>query len=205
MNSDNKRKLKNYFVDRDLQIRVVAYGMIYMTAVVLITVAVILFPIAREMDWADNLEVRYYAAQTFLFLTTKIIPAAAVIILLYILHLIAITHRICGPLVNFTHAFRRVGEGDLRQRLHIRQGDYLKKECGRINDMIRELSLMITEAKRIQQLLAGDAARLAALAGDKAAAAEISGAVSLLEQEVRDMGRTLSHFKTGNEAEPTSP
>ena len=199
MKPDNKRKLKNYFVDRDLQIRVVAYGMIYMTAVVLITVAVILFPIAREMDWADNLEVRYYAAQTFIFLTTKIIPAAAVIILLYIFHLIAITHRICGPLVNFTHAFRRVGGGDLRQRIHIRQGDYLKKECGRINDMIRELSLMVTEAKQIQERLAGDAARLADLAGKDTTGEGFFRGVALLEADVREMGQTLSRFKTGTE------
>lgn len=201
MKSDNKRKLKNYFVDRDLQIRVVAYGMIYMTVVVLITVAVILFPIAREMDWADNLEVRYYAAQTFIFLATKIIPAAAVIILLYILHLIAITHRICGPLVNFTHAFRRVGGGDLRQRIHTRQGDYLKKECSRINDMIRELSLMVTEAKQIQERLAGDAARLADLVGKDKTGEGFPRGVALLEADIREMGQTLSRFKTGDEGE----
>ncbi|HPN10196.1 MAG TPA: hypothetical protein PLU95_12880, partial [Syntrophales bacterium] len=74
MKSDNKRKLKNYFVVRDLQIRLVAYGMIYMTVVVMITVAVVISPTIREMVWSDNLEVRYHAAQTFLILTKWIIP-----------------------------------------------------------------------------------------------------------------------------------
>jgi len=199
MTPANKRKLKNYFVDWDLQIRIVAYGLIYMTVVVLITVAVILFPLAREMDWSDNLAVRYYAAQTFLLLTTKIVPAVAIIIFLYVFHLIAVTHRICGPLVNFTHAFRRVGEGDFRQRIKLRQGDYLKKECERINEMIRELSLMVAEAKIIQEKLTDDAARISVLAGQATADEGISRGVARLEADIRDMGQTLSRFKTGGE------
>jgi len=199
MKSDNKRKLKNYFVVRDLQIRLVAYGMIYMTVVVMITVAFVISPTIREMVWSDNPDVRYHAAQTFLLLTKWIIPAATLIVVLYVLHLILITHRVCGPLVNFTHAFRRIGEGDLRQQIRLRQGDYLKKECDRINDMIRDLSLMVTEAKQIQERLAGDAARLADLAGKDVTGEGFAPGVALLEADVRAMNQTLSRFKTGDE------
>ncbi len=146
-------------------------------------------------------EVSYYAAQTFIMVTTKVIPAVALIVVLYILHLIIITHRICGPLVNFSHAFRRVGKGDLRQRIKLRQGDYLKKECDRINDMIGDLSLMVVEAKEIQERLAGDAARLADLAGKEPIGEGFSRGVALLEADVREMGQTLSRFKTGDEGE----
>jgi len=146
-------------------------------------------------------EVSYYAAQTFIMVTTKVIPAVALIVVLYALHLIIITHRICGPLVNFSHAFRRVGEGDLRQRIKLRQGDYLKKECDRINDMIRDLSLMVAEAKEIQGRLAGDVARLADLAGKDKTGEGLSHGMALLEADVREMGQTLSRFKTGDEGE----
>ncbi|HOF05675.1 MAG TPA: hypothetical protein PK175_11035 [Syntrophales bacterium] len=199
MTPHKQRKLTNYLVDRDLQIRVLVYALFYMIAVVMITVAVLLFPTIRGMDLSDNQAVSYYAAQTFIMVTTKVIPAVALIVVLYALHLIIITHRICGPLVNFSHAFRRVGEGDLRQRIKLRQGDYLKKECDRINDMIRDLSLMVTEAKQIHERLARDAARLTELCGKDKGGEGFSSGMALLEGHIREMGQTLSRFKTGDE------
>jgi methyl-accepting chemotaxis protein len=70
----------------------------------------------------------------------QLIPALLVILGLYTLHQIIITHRICGPLVNFTHTFSKLAEGDLTRKVYLRQGDYLKKECQKINEMIDGLS-----------------------------------------------------------------
>jgi methyl-accepting chemotaxis protein len=58
-------------------------------------------------------------------------------------HMIVITHRICGPLVNFTHTFDRLADGDLTRKVRLRKGDYLSNECERINHMINGLSGII--------------------------------------------------------------
>ena len=135
-----ERKLKNYIIDWDLQFRIISYSLIYMFFVALITMGVILFPLIYDMAFSNNLDVQYHSAQTFLILAKRLVPAIIVIMVLFALHQILITHRICGPLVNFSHTFKRLAEGDLTRKVYIRQGDYLKKECAKINEMIDGLS-----------------------------------------------------------------
>jgi len=140
MAQNHERKLKNYIIDWDLQFRIISHSLIYMFLVALIIVGIILFPLIYDMAFSKNLDVQYHSAQTFLILAKQLVPAIIVIMVLFSLHQILITHRICGPLVNFSHTFKRLAEGDLTRKVYLRQGDYLKKECAKINEMIDGLS-----------------------------------------------------------------
>ena len=62
---------------------------------------------------------------------------------LFAFHQILITNRICGPLANFSHTFKRLAEGDLTRKVYLRQRDHLKKECTKINEMIYGLSCIL--------------------------------------------------------------
>lgn len=135
-----KRKWINYIVDWDLQFRIISQSLIYMFFIVLITVGVILSPLIYDMVFSTNLDVQYQSAQTFLVLVKRLVPAIIVVLVLFTVHQIIITHKICGPLVNFSHTFKRLAEGDLTRKIYLRQGDYLKRECDKINDMIDGLS-----------------------------------------------------------------
>ena len=150
-----ERKLRNYIIDRDLQFRVIAGSLIFMLLAVMTTLFVVLFPMVKGMFAAD-LEMQYRSAQTFLLLVRRLIPAVILLLLFYTAHLILITHKICGPMVNFSHTFLKLKEGNLLRRIQLRPGDYLNKEGEKINEMIGGLSQLILRAQENQRLFVAD-------------------------------------------------
>jgi methyl-accepting chemotaxis protein len=150
-----QRKLKNYIIDRDLQFRVIAGSLIFMLLAVMTTLVVVLFPMIKGM-FATDLEMQYRSAQTFLLLIRRLIPVVILLLLFYTVHLILITHKICGPMVNFSHAFLELKKGNLLRRIHLRPGDYLKNEGEKINEMIGGLSQLILRAQENQRLFVAD-------------------------------------------------
>ena len=99
MQKKYKRYLKNYLIDRDLQIRIITGSVIFMLSAVILSLTIILYPLFKDMFAAD-LDIQYRAAQTFLTLVKRLIPAVILLLLLFVIHLINVTHKICGPLVN---------------------------------------------------------------------------------------------------------
>lgn len=147
MGSRKDRKLKNYFINNDLQLRMISSSLIYMFVVVLAMLAVVLFPIIQEMMTAEDIDAQYFAARTFLMMTRRLVPAVAIMLAAIFIHQVVLSHRICGPLVNFTHTFKRIGEGDFSRRVFLRHGDYLKRECDRINEMIDGFSVLVARIR----------------------------------------------------------
>ena len=150
-----QRKLRNYIIDRDLQFRVIAGSLIFMLVAIMITLVVVLFPMVKGM-FATDLEMQYRSAQTFLLLIGRLIPVALLLLLFYTIHLILITHKICGPMVNFSHTFLQLKEGNLLRRVGLRPGDYLKNEGEKINEMIGGLSQLILTAQENQRLFVSE-------------------------------------------------
>lgn len=140
MKIQSDRKLKNLFINKGLQFKIIITAMIYMFLVLIVTVGAILFPIIYEMFTSNDLAIQYKAAQTFLILAKRLLPFTIVLFTFFFIHLSIITHRVCGPLVNFTTTFSRIERGDLTRKIHLRKGDYLKRECDQINSMIEGLS-----------------------------------------------------------------
>lgn len=59
-----------------------------------------------------------------------------------------INHKFCGPLVNFSHTFKKIAQGDLTRKIYLRQYDFLKNEAAQVNDMIDFLSDHIMTLKK---------------------------------------------------------
>jgi methyl-accepting chemotaxis protein len=190
-----KRWFKQYIVDRDIQLRVIAYGLMYMLVVVVITVAVMMLPLISEMDWAENPDIQYYAAQTFLMLVQRVLPAITLLFLIFALHLVIITHRICGPLVNFSHTFKRITVGDLRRKVFIRRGDYLKKECERINEMIDGFSRIVSHLMADHRNLTAALEDLILHVKDQKTKEKIEAALDIVRNDAQYVTQTLSVFK----------
>jgi methyl-accepting chemotaxis protein len=153
MYNDNKRQFKNYLINKDLQLRVVLNTIIYMLLVILLTAGVVFSPLVGKMLFSDDIETQYRMAQTYLILVKWLLPAIILIVVLFVIHHIIVTHRICGPLVNFAHTFKKMGQGDLTRKVYIRHRDYLKKECSEINGMIDGLSKLLSQVSRDQKNL----------------------------------------------------
>ena len=126
MPSRRDRKLRNYLISNDLQLRVIFMILLHMLLVAIIAVGFSLSPFIQDMLFAQDLEIQYHAAQMFLHLIKRLIPAVAAIFLLVFFHQVIITHRICGPLVNFSNTFTTIAQGDLTRKIYLRKGDYLK-------------------------------------------------------------------------------
>jgi len=149
------RKWRNFLFSHDLQLRMISYSTIYMVLMLALTCVLMVYPLLHDMLLSEDIDVQYRAAQIFLLLTRRMIPAVAVVFFLFFIHQILITHRICGPLVNFTHTFNRLGQGDLTRKVYLRQGDFLKHECQRINEMVEGLAQRIQRIKQDNDRLMG--------------------------------------------------
>lgn len=201
MKKNNKRRFKNYLINKDLQLRVVFNTIIYMLLVIILTAAVVFSPLVGKMIFSDNIEIQYRVAQTFLILIKWLLPAIILIVILFVIHHIIVTHRICGPLVNFTHTFKKMGEGDLTRKVYIRQRDYLKKECGDINEMIDGLSNLLGQVSRDQKNLIYEMEGLVANIESLDTPEKIKTSLNVLENKARVVSERLSLFTFKEENE----
>ena len=155
--------------------------------------------------FSTDMETQYRAAQTFLILVKQLAPAVILLLLLFILHLITVTHRICGPLVNFRHTFSRLKEGDLSRRVYLRQGDYLKKECEIINGMIDGLSHIVSQVMEDQKKLISDLEDMISKTHDLDTKEKLAAALQIITADARRVMETLSRFQVKNgPSEPKS-
>jgi nitrogen fixation/metabolism regulation signal transduction histidine kinase len=170
-----------------------------MLLVVIVTVGVVLGPLIVDMLMTEDLEVQYRAAQTFITLIKRLVPAVFAIFVLVFIHQILITHRICGPLVNFNNTFKKVAEGDLTRKIFLRQGDYLREECKRINEMVDGLSSHIMRIgdnhKRLIQLLEDILSRV----DDPDACLKLDETLEIIKNEAKLVAEELQIFRIEKE------
>jgi methyl-accepting chemotaxis protein len=193
-----KRSFRNFLVSKDLQLRLLSQSFIYVCIMVLVSIGIILYPLIHDILFLDDLDHQYQAAQTFLSIVKWIIPAVLLLLVLFMVHLLVITHRICGPLVNFAHTFDRLAQGDLTRKVHLRNGDYLSSECEKINHMIDGISGIITR-------LQGDHHKLMITLQDTKEQVngidtkeKIEALLEMISQEAKHIADTLACFKTGD-------
>ena len=155
----NGRKLRNFLINNEVQIRVISHGVLYMIAAVAFTTTLLLHRQIRDLLFlpgaaTDSAE-RFLSAQIFLTVTEYLVPGILLLTFLYILHLLVLTHRLCGPVVNFTKTFRALAQGDLTARVRLRRKDYLKPESQVFNEMAEGIAGRIETAKRIDSQIIG--------------------------------------------------
>ena len=194
-----KRKLRNYLINKDLQIRLIRNNLFYLLICVIVTVSILLYPLIHEMMFLTDLEGQYRAAQTFLLLVKWLVPAILIVLILFMGHTIITTHRICGPLVNFTHTFDSLAQGDLTRKVYIRKGDYLKSECARINLMIDGISGIINRLFADHNQLLSTLQSLNEQAKDMEIKEKLEASLKIIKQDGEYVSETLSKFKVGVE------
>ncbi len=88
------------------------------------------------------------AATELFFFEERVWPFAVVLIALFGLHSIFMSHRIYGPLVRVRIEADRVADGDLSRRVVFRQGDQLSELQDAMNDMIAATDARVAAAQR---------------------------------------------------------
>lgn len=198
METKYKRKISHYLVNKSLQLHLLGQSLIYMTVIVIVTVGIILSPLIHDMIFVKDLERQYQAAQTLLALAKLLIPAVMILIVLFMAHMILVTHRICGPLVNFTHTFNKLAEGDLTRGVKLRSRDYLKNECDRINQMINAISGIVTCLIADHNKLMVTLQDLKGQVGDLDTREQFEATLEMIRKDAEYVSATLSRFTVEN-------
>ena len=136
----NQRRWKNYLIRRDVQLPIVAANLVFLGLVCAVLIAVLLSPLYHDMLKADDLWVQHVSGNLFLILLQRIALAMLLILLLATVHQIILSHRFCGPLVNFGHTFARMVEGDFSRKVNLRKNDFLQAEATQVNAIIDRLN-----------------------------------------------------------------
>jgi methyl-accepting chemotaxis protein len=136
----NHRRWKNFLIRRDVQLPIIAANLVFLGAVCAVLVAVLLSPLYHDMLKAENLWVQHVSGNLFLILLQRITLAILLIVVLATAHQIVLSHRFCGPLVNFGHTFARMAKGDFSRKVHLRKNDFLKAEAAQVNAIIDRLN-----------------------------------------------------------------
>ena len=134
------RKLHNYLIARDIQLRIVVTNFLYLCLISLVLVLVVLSPYFYDIFNKDELWVQYLSAKTFLVLLDRLIIALPLIFIISFIHLIVLTHRFCGPMINIKKTIQEVARGNFTRKVFLRTNDFLKEEAATLNHMIDQLS-----------------------------------------------------------------
>jgi len=142
----NKRQFKSFFLNKK-QLAVVIVTTVYFGLSLIAVTAVVIAPSYSDIYQSNDELAKLKAAKDFILLSEKLAIAFAAIFVLTIVPLILVTHRIFGPLINFSNVFKRVADGDLTARVNLRRGDLLKSEALLANHMFQFLAMSISEVK----------------------------------------------------------
>jgi methyl-accepting chemotaxis protein len=148
-----KRKIANYLINRNVQLKLATTNLFYMVLVIAAVILMAVFPFYQDIFSLDDLCSQYLSTRLFLVLTERMIVALIFILVLAFFHQIFTSHQICGPLYNFSRTFECMKSGDLTRKVFLRRTDMLKNEAQEINEMIDGLSAIVEGAKKNQLLL----------------------------------------------------
>ena len=143
----DRRKLKNYLIRKDLQLKFICINLLFMFLITFVTIFVILFPLIALMYQTDNLETQYQAAKSFVVIFKDLPIALGLVLILFLMQQLLTTHQLCGPLANFAETFEKIAKGDLTRKVNLRRYDFLNKEKQHINKLIDSLTRTIGSIK----------------------------------------------------------
>jgi len=195
MAEKSNRKIKNYLLSNDVQLRIIIPNLLWMLLIVIATLGVVLSPLMIDMFLSDDIDIQYRAAITFLAFIKPLVPTIIAIFILIFIHQVILTNRICGPLVNFGKTFKQMAEGDFTRRVTIRSEDYMKHDSENINQMIDGLSYMVKKVGASNSKLIESIEKIIKRVDDIKTRDQVLEALELLKREAQNVNEDLSHFK----------
>ena len=156
----DNRSWKNYLVRKDVQLPIIKANLAFLAIVTAVLIAVLLSPLYYDMLNAKDLWVQHVSGNLFLILLRRIALAMLLILIMATAHQIRLSHRFCGPLVNFGHTFDKMVRGDFSRKVHLRKNDFLKAEADRVNAIIDRLNTDGQELKESMEQMAVTVTRL---------------------------------------------
>lgn len=196
---NNRRKIRNYFLKRNVQMKMIGTNIFYIFSVLLITITAILFPIISFMDPSYSFDVRYQTAKIFIVIAEGLPLPLIAVITLVIIHQLVITHQVCGPLLNFNNTFKKISQCDLARKIILRPHDMLKEEAEHINKMIDGLSRHIVTIKETHHKLICALDETAAKSSDTGERQSFEASLKTAQKQARLIEKYLAVFVLSDE------
>ena len=188
----NQRQLKNYLVANKIHFKMMLANLILMLLVFAVVIGAVLYPFYHEIFKINDIYAQHYSAKFFVVLLDRLSLALIAVLLISLLYQMIINHKFCGPLVNFSHTFKKISQGDLTRKIFLRRHDFLKNEAAQVNDMIDSLSEHIMTLKRDHGLLM---ATLEDVTAGEMVPTEYQNALETLKKQADIYHKHLSVFK----------
>lgn len=148
-----RRKLRSYFINKNVQLRMAITNLIYMLLVVSIIILAVLVPFYYDIFHSSELCRQYLSAKVFIIVLERFAIALGGLLIVAFIHQIIITHKFCGPLVNFMNSFKKMSKGDFTRRIFLRRYDFLHDEAQQVNEMVEGFSDLLIKIKKENKLL----------------------------------------------------
>ncbi len=148
-----RRKLRNFLINRDVQIKVALFTWLEIVVALGIIMAVVLAPFYHDIFRSKDIFAQRDAAGFFVILLDRLGLAMIIIFAVIFVTQIVMTHKICGPLINFGHTLERIRQKDLTREVRLRKYDFLKPEAAQINAMQAALADAIDSAGDLSRAL----------------------------------------------------
>jgi methyl-accepting chemotaxis protein len=195
--SSNRRSWKNMLINKQIQIRIMIINLLSMLVVVLINTAIMLSSSLCNIYYPDD-SIWWQAIDLYALSSESLIFSMAAVFIIAVVSQMFISHKICGPLVNFTNSFRRMAKGDLTRKVRLRKNDLLTSEANQFNEMLSQLSVHIEVLKKDNQQLVQALRELADNGNDPSG---LENARRLLQDHEDSFNRNLRNFKLADEVE----
>jgi methyl-accepting chemotaxis protein len=151
----NNRKIKNLLINFAVQNRIIVVNLLFMMLVLLLTMAII-YTHLYEMEVSTEGVWNFPLGELTMSFSLKLIILYSLLFITFLFSIVTqlwMTHRVCGPLVNFCNVYKKIARGDFFKRVHLRKEDLLQKEADQFNEMVERISELVNELKTENELL----------------------------------------------------
>lgn len=146
--NQNRRQFKNFVINKEFQFKVIFYNFIYLFSASVITAIIILFPEIIKMNSSAVSDIeKYHAATNFIKISARTIPAIFALFTISFVHMLILTHRICGPIISFNKSIDEFKKGNIKARINLRKKDFLTQESENVNEVLENFSNYIESLK----------------------------------------------------------
>jgi methyl-accepting chemotaxis protein len=191
----NQRRLKNYLIANKVHFKMMLANLVYTLLIFVVIIFGVLFPFYNDIFQIKDIYSQHYSAKFFVVLLDRLSFALIAVLLVSLIYQMIISHKFCGPLVNFSNTFKKVTQGDLTRKIFLRRYDFLKNEAAQVNDMIDALSEHIVTIKKDHDLLMATLEDVTAVEMVPAAPAEYQNALNTIKKQADICHKHLSVFK----------
>ncbi len=141
-------KRRKYFINKEIQLKYILLTISLLALYTLIMLAAVFGPYILVMITDSSLKQKAVASQVLLLMHGSVWPGIACVIILFGIYSIFITHKIVGPLFVIDRVTKKITDGDLSVRAHIRKTDDLHDFKDNFNLMADHMEGLLVDLDR---------------------------------------------------------